>query len=283
MLRGPIEISTRTADRGGSDTSAWSRDDIRGCRRLAIFVHRFNASKSKAAKAWAITDKTLSSVSLTRIDATARFYWPGDSETFSKLAYPTKIRVAERCGRSLGHFLAREGQPTAPLTVYFVGHSLGCRVVLDATEALRESTAAWVNDNLLMAAAVPVGLCEGSRKYFGKAARGDEAVLYSGTDLVLKWIFEPGQLVAQLRYGEPSPGWHVAAVGSKGGPRQRWSGQADVNLGHGQYWKSDISINQIAGMLGASAYRSLWERTVPERGIAAREAFTRSIDSRELR
>src|SRR6202011_1769264 len=98
--------------------------------------------------------------------------------------------------------------------VFFVGHSLGCRVVLETMQRLA-NTNVPILGFVLMAGAVPVHLLnEGKNLYPGKGKH--QYCLFSAEDFVLKACFPPGQIFA----GEaPEEGGLPVATGRVGQPR----------------------------------------------------------------
>jgi pimeloyl-ACP methyl ester carboxylesterase len=271
MAQGPIEISARIRESGGASVfpeSEWGA--LVGYRKLTIFVHGFNVDEHAARKKWKTTHRELrEALQATKLSKIVFYYWPGDASShraISSISYFTRVDVAEKCGRDLAQLLIDIASHGPRLTVQFVGHSLGCRLVLEAVRNLRDSTKVRVEAILLMAAAVPEGLCEDGRAYAAPMAQR-EIVLHSSADTVLRRWFWIGQRLAHLR-GELSPGPNRGAVGLSGHPRTRWNGELDsCGLDHGEYWTAPYSIEHIAELYGGSRERSLPRRRLPRRKV----------------
>lgn len=265
-LDAPIRLSARRFPKGGPPRTppllehAMPDGVLRG-RRLVIFVHGFNNSASDAAESWRIAEDRLRGMLLLpeRRSLLVEYYWPGDPawecRQLPASDYAAAVAVATRCGRDLGEFLVR----VRPRSVAFVAHSLGSHVALEALDALRPAGVTCCDGMLLMAAAVPEGLCEAG-KHFQRAAVVPAEIhvaLHSSHDWVLRVAFPWGQRSAERRgLAEcPSPGSH-RAVGRRGGPRARWSpsGRATaLSLGHGDYWVDRAALRHVADLMGAVA------------------------------
>ena len=259
--RGPIEISARVRASGGPYIPPKSRwGSLTGYTELIILVHGYNRGELPIRDVYADTYGRLRDVlPLTMFENVATFYWPGDASRFwapSAAAYFAKIGVAEACGRDLADRLTETPPDGKKLTVWLIGHSLGCRLVLETVRHLRDSDRVQVAGVLLMAAAVPEGLCEGERRYADRVAPA-EVVLHSEADHILKRWFTTGQLLARIARNEPDPGPHKGPVGLSGQPgRPRWDGMRDsVGLDHNQYWSSSNAISQMAALVGNARWR----------------------------
>ena len=95
-------------------------------------------------------------------------------------------------------------------------------MALQAVERLRTLGGPEVDNLILMAAAVPEGLCAEGRIYSRSSAR-KETILHSQKDSVLSRWFPLGQAIARRLKGELDPGPLQTAVGLKGGPSGRWN------------------------------------------------------------
>lgn len=267
----PIQISSRTRPRGGPAIYPLSAPRLGRWSRVTIFVHGFNNNEKQARVRWRQTRVRLApmlgvSKYMTRL---AEYYWPGDRgigpRFLKSVLYARDVQMARRCGQDLGRFLDERGSPQH---VAFVGHSLGCRVVLEALRELRvRSSSVTCSTALLMAAAVPEGLC-GFPNQFARAPglaslAKREHVLYSFNDHVLRLWFPPGQWGAQLlRDDDPAPGSR-SAVGRTGGPVGRWSLATQTRLDHSDYWVSNASLPYVAKTLGYPKTRRFVRHVVP--------------------
>jgi pimeloyl-ACP methyl ester carboxylesterase len=269
--QGPIEISSRVRGRGGATVfpeSQWG--SLVGYTKLTVFVHGYNVGEYDARAKWKVTHRDLrDALPASRLTNIALYYWPGDASPrreISALSYFTRVDIAVECGRDLAQLLIDTASHGPMLSVRFVGHSLGCRLVLEAARNLRGNAKVRVDTILLMAAAVPEGLCEGDRAYTTPVARR-ELVLHSSADTVLRRWFRVGQRMARFR-GELSPGPNRGPVGLSGQPRARWNGQLDsCGLDHGEYWTAPYSIKHIANLYGGSRERSLPRKVQPRRKV----------------
>ncbi len=136
-------------------------------------------------------------------------------------------------------------------------YSLGARLALEAVKVIeREHPHVVVEHVILLAPAVPVGLCEVEFGY-GPAVRRQrfEVVMHSRNDTVLRRAFPPGQRLARRAqingHREPSPRGQSAAVGYTGMPTSRWSGEREsCGLRHGDYWHDGQVMNRVSKLFG---------------------------------
>jgi pimeloyl-ACP methyl ester carboxylesterase len=190
-------------------------------------------------------------------------FWPGDADWASLLDktdfffYPSAVHRAPDAGRLLAEYLSR--LPDL-LQVHFVGHSLGCRVVLECIRHLKRGP--QVGQVILMAAAVPTFMvAEGRNLASAMKKAGSVLVLYSRADEVLHYSFPPGQTLAGK--GE---GILPVALG-RDGPPAGTSGRIEshlvANAGHGDYWgaweqddipsrKSEEAASKVAGLVAGN-------------------------------
>lgn len=224
------------------------------------------------------------------------FSWPGDSnigKAFSPLQYPWRVRPAIRAGVELAEYLkkiAEDGNPG--LHVQFVGHSLGCRVVLSAIQQLsRKPQTVPVVRVLLMGAAVPEGDCAPrgpwpkkvsdlfSTVWNYEVSTSSDVILHSVNDQILGRKFLAAELVAR-RLGVESVGSHKA-VGRTGGPsRDRWTGEpASCGLRHSDYLSDEDALRQVADLFGTLGYRPLPGRPEDRRFLEEEQLDQRQLAS----
>jgi hypothetical protein len=148
--------------------------------------------------------------------------------------------------------------------VDFIGHSLGCRVVLETLLALRPHAVPIVRRVALMAAAVPSEMLEPGGRFFPlltlMAAEGTRIdVLHSMQDTVLHYAFPPGQSLAGGgegsaralgRYG-PSP----LMPGFRGTITER----EITGAAHGDYWGNGKKPPSSVAAAEAGTFLSLGE------------------------
>ncbi|RBL99562.1 hypothetical protein C1H84_14125 [Glutamicibacter soli] len=210
--------------------------------RVIVLVHGFATNREKALEGYDHFLRNISKQSSHR--ATLRDYkfiaiiWPGyDHNKFINIAsFASRVADAERAGDILAEHLSQCKE------VVFVGHSLGCRFVLQALASM-DPPARKISKSLMLAAAVPEAHCEDRSVYSSSRSGGpDQVVLYSKKDRVLQLLFNPG-----MRFARPG---NSKAVGRTGGPEGRWSRASDTKLGHGKYWKSEVSSAALLQIMG---------------------------------
>jgi pimeloyl-ACP methyl ester carboxylesterase len=206
-------------------------------RECLVLVHGFNNTDSEAAVAYLGFRGRQREIFRTPDPAAfdRRFgdtYWPGDADwsaLFDKvdfMIYPSSVRTAIKAAPELAKLLWR--MPNLE-RIDFIGHSLGCRVILETLLLLRTRTLPRIGRVVLMAAAVPSEMLERGGRFYDllmELAAESTAirVLHSKEDPVLHLAFPPGQSLAGAkeasaralgRFG-PSPfmpGFNVTLTG----------------------------------------------------------------------
>jgi len=123
--------------------------------------------------------------------------WPGDSRWIHVVDYPIEGNDAIAAGKLLAAFLNKNF--TSALSLSFVSHSLGARVVLQTIGGLNRPARRL----LLMAGAID-NTCLGNE--YVKAAQdvGTISLLASRSDNVLRWAFPSGNFVSGIfTHGTP--------------------------------------------------------------------------------
>lgn len=141
--------------------------------------------------------------------------WPGPVDLLDFLVYPNAVATAREAGPVLGDLILRFGMLER---IHFIGHSLGCRVVLETLRYLsqRGFSLSRVCGVCLMAAAVQTDMVEEGGRFapllddLGSAG-AKVLVLHSVKDTVLHFTFGPGQTAA-------AEGWFPTALGRFGPP-----------------------------------------------------------------
>lgn len=211
-----------------------------GRREAVLLVHGFNNHYGEAAMAYQghrhqqySRDPSLVPPSLEAV--LTDVHWPGDAawgvaDCTDFLVYPCAVGTAKQAGPVLAALLAR--MPNLEL-VHFIGHSLGCRVVLETIRAMGPRP--LVGKVCLMAAAVPVFQVEWGGALEPAMVRARQVlVLYSGRDTVLTFAFPPGQFAAGR--GE---GLFPTALGHERPPPTVAGAVEAIEItgaGHGDYW-----------------------------------------------
>ena len=266
----PVIISVRRPNTNAGGPVVPVREEVGhlgGNSHLLILVHGYNNSRAQALELYAEFLSHLKNKFGTLTAQVAEFMWPGDepNKIISTLSYPNQIQPAKDSAAELDRYFRSFGG-ARPAVIHFVGHSLGCRVIV-------ELLTAWANAGLppnlsvgvvaLMAAAIVTRNVD----YGGALRKGAtlslrNSVLHSKGDPVLQWAFPLGETAA----GEA---FFPTAVGRTGGPANTWHVPLpmahDGNAySHGDYWPGDESCAAIAFALGGAG-----DRVTPQNAIAA--------------
>lgn len=250
--------------------------------RIIILVHGFNVSAAEARSTYqeflTLLMKKDFRFSLDSFGSWWGFHWPGDHDGLPLIrpvvsggTFSVRIGQAGEAGHQLMRFLERLSPDQ---NVYFIAHSLGCRVVLETLFHIadrKNSTGQWVGASVrgtfLMAAAVPYMFCEGGDEdgpaagvphYFRKRpSEPDEWVFFSPKkDGTLKKPFQTGEWLHGEGGGE--------AVGRHGLPEKRWRRAVETNLDHGAYWYDEKRvISTMPELFGSAVPHPLRDRAVP--------------------
>ena len=227
---------------------------------IVLLVHGYNNNMADARAAYSNFLDNLDAL-LSRGDIrtggakpdVGKFFWPGDANLwiFSFLSYPTEISDAKESAQVFARFLA--GIPGLR-EVSLVGHSMGCRLVLEMLSLYARGDAPGfpkVRFLLLAAAAVPVELVESGGELRAGVVRADPRVLvlYSPDDPVLRFAFPAGQSLA-FAMGHESKAY-FSAVGLNGSPQSFGSSRKQlVGARHGDYWPSESVARDLMTLLG---------------------------------
>lgn len=211
-------------------------------RRVVVLVHGFNNHYGEAAMAYQgfrrrqyDNDKEFPPPTLERL--LGDVFWPGDAawgiaDIVDFLVYPVAVGTARDAAPILADHL--RNMPNL-LLVHFIGHSLGCRVTLEAIEDLRRNGGPPVGKVCLMAAAVPIFMVERGGNLADAISYAENVlVLYSERDLVLKLAFRAGQTVAR-----GYEGFFPIALGARRPPPTvaGYVNSIDIDgAGHSDYW-----------------------------------------------
>lgn len=213
-------------------------------RHLVVLVHGFNNHLGEAAEAYQgfrTRQYPLAGVTPPALEAgLGDFFWPGDADwawlldKADFLIYPVAVKKAPDSGQRLAACLAE--MPNL-LWIDFVGHSLGCRVVLECIKALieRPGPSPVIRRVVLMAAAVPDFMVVPPNHLAQAAEAADSlVVLHSTSDTVLHFAFPPGQTAAGA--GEGVLPTALGRFGPPAGMAGRVDGHRVIDAGHGDYW-----------------------------------------------
>jgi len=264
--------------------------------RLVILIHGLDVSAAKATSTYQSfideVTKTDALLAAKSFCAYWGFHWPSDhsgpygvSAAVAKSLYPTRVETAGRAGRQLADLLSRLGSHQE---VYFVAHSLGCRVVMETLFEISKCHGPWpgasVKGAFLMAAAVPWLFCTedppggdpADIPHFFKKRPSEpvEWVFYSDNDSALNKPFKLGEWLHGEGGGE--------AVGRLGFPLGRWRYRVETRLDHSDYWPNKEIILQVPEMLGLQTEYGPTDRALGNKQPAIRSLPRISFPQRSL-
>lgn len=214
----------------------------------------------------------------------ADLFWPGDAawwglfDLLDFLVYPAAVGTS----RDAAPLLARRLRSLPNLrTVHFVGHSLGCRVILETIDDILRNGGPAVGKVCLMAAAVPLFMVQSDGALAAAMEDAEDVrILYSDDDWVLRDTFPPGQTLAG-----GNEGFFPAALGLNGpvGVAARTDPVDITDAVHGDYWgdskrpPASLAADRIAEFFHFGS----WQRIIATRwaGMAPRPS---TADSRQV-
>jgi pimeloyl-ACP methyl ester carboxylesterase len=249
----PNELSVRGRYPGevlANDVDVSGCDSDLGAARLTILIHGYQNSHEQALERYVAFEQNLADAGVRRnaLGAVWHFHWPGNHEgkLTSVITYAARIPDARSSGQMLAALFLNARRPDQQICI--VGHSMGCRVALEAIRERRRIGDEWrgaeVKVLVLLAAAVPQVFCSGNRYFPAPWRDSTEHVFYSLNDMALGLAFN----VAQGQYGEPGH-----AVGKDGRPIGRWTSRCETDFDHGDYWTSPFIAERVGEELGALA------------------------------
>ncbi|MBI4525521.1 MAG: alpha/beta hydrolase [Deltaproteobacteria bacterium] len=264
-------------------------DSIYGRAEAVVLVHGFNNHYGEAGNAYygfrgEQYKRAAPGLLEPRLEKIlADLFWPGDAAWWGWLdyadflVYPAAVGTAHEAGEPLARHL--KSMPNLRV-VHFIGHSLGCRVVLEAIEQIRQDGGPVVGKVCLMAAAVPLEMVKTGGVLAGAIEHCAEVrVFHSDDDWVLRDTFPPGQTLAGGDEGTlPQALGLNGAVGVAG----RVESFDVTDARHGDYWGHSgeppcfIAADRIAEFFQFGS----WERTIAARdaGMAPRPGSAASRD-----
>lgn len=291
--------------------SGFARADPEPGKRMVLLVHGYNNNPAEAAKSYFALRRNLDNVLRNCGTGEAmrkqfqqdiwEFYWPG-FEALSHVSDAGAARgwpeaIASAPGYPLEVKKARAWVPSglaaylksaSPSEIFLIGHSLGCRVVLETVVRLVAPVQRIaITGFLLMAGAVPVDLLLENTAFFLRTrGAGKRYCLFSFVDMVLGLTFPPGQILAGEipRYGAPE------ATGLTGAPAGFYTMQGQTWLSHGGYWQQGLLKGRsphaelLSEVLGAVPERELVEKELRslERAFRSRAVPSNIISLRAL-
>jgi hypothetical protein len=278
-----LTLSTRLENEGGGvrDTCAikWAFPPSISQPELIVLIHGYNNHLQEAQEAYAAfrrgQEERLDVGDKGRLEAMlGDCFWPGDAkwpgplDWVDFLVYPAAIQKGVDSAEVLGDYLLSR---TDVLMLHFVGHSLGCRVVLETIKYMQAKVARHktIGKVCLMAAAVPTfKVCPGGELYEALQAAQYLRVLYSPDDKVLSMAFPVGQSIAP-----GDEGFFPTAVGRYGDvplSPGRITRDHVVGASHGDYWgveqdaATEVAKEAIAEFLGIGPrFQTIAEQPLP--------------------
>lgn len=209
-------------------------------QRLLVLLHGYNNSRSfgrtRLARFMEFVAAGGSSEPMLAV------LWPGDGWA-KALTYPFEGRDADDTASSLCKWLTTHVDKTARIA--FVGHSLGCRVVMNAAQQLfRHGGSIQLDRICLMAPAIDNdSLGRAGVTCYRDATLGSDrvAVLASEEDKVLRFAYPLGDLAQTILFGErwgralgrTGPDEHAANVLDQIEPVPKADPKRDID--HGDY------------------------------------------------
>jgi pimeloyl-ACP methyl ester carboxylesterase len=233
-----------------------------GSRHILLLVHGYNNSHDEAQESYGkFIDKLRAQLGGSRDapDAIAKFHWPGDESTFfgSTAGYAFDINHARDAAQRLATYLTGLPIPgTASLRITIVGHSMGCRLILEALG--RMPNAQGISLVGLMAAASPVEFVKRGGRLF-RTGNPPRRMLkfFSEEDNVLQFGFPLGQWHAyQMQIEDDN---YSEAVGRHGHPDE-FGREIQTRNGHSDYWPD--KKDGIDGTIVATLVREI-DATIP--------------------
>jgi pimeloyl-ACP methyl ester carboxylesterase len=245
-------------------------DNLRSknCRHILILVHGFNNTTSEATASYELHLELLNehfSQSRVAPDAIVFFHWPGNFGWVGFAGYPIDIGRAKESAARLAQYLVDFPRPSDPgaFKITMIGHSLGCRLILEMLKILENGPPLNVEIVSLMAPAVPGELVDEGGDLASTVATPRQILkCHSHHDTVLAFAFPLGQLTA-YRIGTENQ-LYQEALGLYGYPFIVGRPVLTTNR-HGDYWDDDDVAGQYRVQIDPT-----WPNPPPERKLPSR-------------
>ena len=169
-------------------------------KRLLVLVHGYNNSRSFGRTRLVRFGNILAAGGCS--DIMLAVLWPGDGWA-KALTYPFEGRDADDSADALTKWLSANAASNTRIA--FVGHSLGCRVVMNTAQQLAQRGSPTLDRICLMAPAIDndsLGRLGVTCYQEATLAADRIAVLASEEDLVLHFAYPLGDLAQTILYGE---------------------------------------------------------------------------------
>lgn len=295
----PLIISLRISPVGGEVAHSPDLTAIKSLRTkstLTLLVHGYNNTLAEAQASFsAFLDiqrelygaQTLSDLPSDR--DIAQVFWPGDGwGVLGALYYPVALQHAALAAPVLADVLEELSRSSGGvLTVEFVGHSMGCRLILETMKRLEHSAQVSVSRAALMAAAVPVQFLEDANHApslvdeFQWMCDHGALSLYSPMDAVLSGAFPAGETISAdehclfpVALGHDQ--WQVSK------PHDRFEQDIVAGAGHSDYWGQRDQTRVSCATVAAEKVRNFLQLPVGERQLLDRNLVPRTTDEREM-
>ena len=281
-----MEDRELTIDLKGKGLGVYESPSPQGRRRICFLVHGYNVSPPEAKEAFDTLVEVMRRVSVVPsllAMSSWRVNWRGYSHSWrdtltrgrlSFLGYSNQISVAKRSARALADHIAKmHGPEGTPVEIFFVAHSLGCRLVLEALNLLGQSGPP-VRLLFLMAAAVPGHMVypRGSLRDAARLATSSY-VLFSRQDPILEGGFRLGEFLGGER------GFPPMAVGFSGEPEQGlWARRILTENDHSSYFRDANTALELTRAIGHFKQRPFTRRNL----TVVRRLLNRAPPTREL-
>lgn len=264
---------------------------LRGRPHLLFLVHGYNNTGCEAYNSFERFCGLQSALTTMGQDWTfgipiVEVFWPGDARwgLLKALFYPKALGVADEASELLSNVIRDLPRYVGGhLTVDFVTHSMGARVVLGAVSKLRGAPGVSIRRCVHMAAAMPVHRIDDPADAFRQglleeARSGQVMSFYSDGDDVLRFAFPPGESLDAA-----NEGFMPIALG-----HEEWTPHHPVPnfrqrsahpAGHGQYWNGASGLE--VDVRDALAFAVAGDAVLPTRNIVTRSTDSRTTGGRD--
>lgn len=246
--RVPVADVTLASEGEVSDRPRWATLSANPRDRVIFLVHGYNTKEAVAAQDFASFKRRLTRLFPPLAESIVTSAWAG-RRRIGALGYMTTIPYAVATSETLLQAIDQWYEKHDTPEFVLVGHSLGCRVVMEALAAMATRPGGQPQKLkrlivILMAAAVPVFMLEQGGRLNAALEMADAVYyLHSQFDFVLSDLFPVGQTFA----GE---GWFPKAVGLYGEPAHLRCAPRDMQpLNHSDYWDSESVARQLCTLL----------------------------------
>ena len=183
--------------------------------KIMLLVHGFNVNLANGKAGLLTLADMLPSAGA---DGIIAVLWPGD-HWFGPLSYSFEGRDADDTAFELARFLHDTLRPDAEISI--VGHSLGCRVIMETIKRLN-ALGREVNQVCLMAPAIDDDSLSGPHEYLQETNGVQRvAAMSSRKDKVLKFAYPAGDLLQAFLFwrdsGDYALGYHGPREHKKSG------------------------------------------------------------------